>query len=257
MPVQLLVNTAALNCMLATVTDTSDGSTGDEAGIENIMGGTGRHLRHVSGSTGDRRYVYINKAGGLSCDYVVIVNADRHSTHGVTIRSWSSYPASSTVEFSQSNFIPIPLAGPTSRDWYRAQPISNKQALGIDLTAGALGAYTKTVNQIFFSSKFTLSKPDRPQRKILATPSNVSFGTKKYEVQEQIALPVADLRLSEIQTLERFRRLREEPVFVLDESGVIFPEILLHCLVTSIQVTGVHNDICNAVFNLMVLRYWR
>lgn len=255
MALKLLPNTAAYEAARVTITNDTDTSAGDELGIESITGGP-RWLSHVSGTTGNRRYVYLNKTAGISCGYVVVTDADRHNNHGAVLKSWSSYPSTSTDAFTVSGFAET-LVGPTSRDWYRAFSVSGVKAVALELSGGTGGAYTKTVGQIFFSTPFALDKPGQPVRQYLPFPTRHYFKRRMFLIQEQISLSATDLTLANIQSFERIPKLLEEPMFLLDESGVQFPEKLLHVIISGFSAQPITHDLFNLNLSLLVLRYHR
>lgn len=255
MPLKILTNSAAAGMARVTITDTSNASAGDEAGIESILGGP-RWVSHSSGSTGDRRYVYINKTTGLSCDYVVMPNMDRHNGHGVTLRHYSTYTASTITDFTTTNFAET-LYGPTEKDWYRAFSASSKAALAVDLVAGTGGNYTKTVNQIFFSTAHTLNYPGPITRRPLRTPSPHLYRRRMFQVQEEISFSAENLSRAQVAAFLALPKLKEEPCFLLDEDGTRIAERLLHVIVTDYKIEPFGDDKHFLYVNAFVLRYHR
>ena len=255
MPIKILTNSAAAGMARVLITNSSDASAGDEAGIEAIIGGP-RWLSHTSGATSDRRYVYVNKTAGLSCDYIVMPNMDRHNGHGVTLRHWSTYTSSTTTDFTTSNFAET-LYGPTSRDWYRAFSASSKAALGVDLVAGTGGNDTKTVNQIFFSSSYTLSSPGAITRSPLFVPSYHFYRRRMFQTQEAIAFTAENLSRAQVAAFLALPKLREEPCFLLDEDGTRIAERLLHVIITDYKIDPFFDDKHVLSLSAQVLRYHR
>jgi hypothetical protein len=255
MSIILLANTVWGSASQLLVTDTSNAATTDQAGIYTVTG-TSRHLSWQSGATADRRIVYINKAGTLSCTHMVLTRADRHNTHQVIIRSYSTYSSSTTAEYTSAASFAETLVGAGSTDWVKAITISSKQALGIDLLAGTGGLYTKYVHSLYFCNALTFDYPESVQLAPLPMWTRVPIKHQSYLVNEQQTYVFNSLTRAEVLAFDQIYRLRENPVFLYDSAGTLIPDKLVHGLIVDRTIVRQFHDLYAIQVQFVTLRRW-
>lgn len=253
MALKVLVNTAWQQAAALFVTDLADAATTDSAQLSNVVGGP-LHLAWTQSSNTDRRIVYVNKSGGITVDYLVMVNAAAYNGHGVDVRSWATYTGASTAISTSSNFAGT-LIGEKTKDYVLSLGAqSNKQAVGVDIYAGSGGNYTKTVNKIFFASAFTLNYPvDLAQ--VSAWGSTV-IKRQAYHYSEALTLQIEPMTKAEWQSLQGLYRIKEEPFFLYDPEATRLMDGLWYVVTQSLTAEPLYNDHYRVTWNLLRLRYW-
>lgn len=258
MSLKILANTVWEDSAQLKVTDTSDAATTDTAGVENIAGGQ-RWQYWTSGSTADRRLAYINKNGGLACDYAVLTRADLHVGHEIEIHSWSNYTSSATAEYdSGSNFNPT-LIGAKSQDYVwdlTSNAITGKQAMTMAFKSGGAGVYTKKVHQLYFASAFTLSFPGSISISRLRFPSQHLYDRQNYLVDEEWQFRAEQLSQADVDTFHALYMLQKRPLFIYDADGTLIPFKLLHCIIRDFQVVQEFDDHYSITISALMLRQW-
>lgn len=249
MALKILVNHAWAGCADFLVTNGSDVETADTL-TRNMVGGA-RHLTFTQAGTAGLRIVYVNKSAKLSFDTFVMVNASRHLGHAFQLVSWATYTGTLTQHVNESNWAPTLVNG--GRDYVEGGfSASNVDALGIVLDSGSGGAYTKTLNQLYFSTAFTL--PYFGSMSMTPTWTAVAVGRQRYHVDERRALVIPGLTKTQKETLLELPNLRTQPFFIWDDSGDYFSENLYHCVCTSLGIAQEMDELYTASFELYRLR---
>lgn len=252
--IQLLVNSVWGDAAQLRVTDSSDVETSDGAGVQNITSGP-RHLEWTQDGTAERRLVYVEKGGTLTYDTVVVTRADRYETHGVQIADYATYTGSATTRFTSTNFAET-LIGEDSLDYVLeiGSTISSKQAVSLTLSSGTGGAYSKTVNKFYACSSLELnnvkSAAVRPEKRA----TSVIIDRRAYQVSKGVRLQFEMVTDSQLNSLDTLYRLREEPFFIYDSSGLWLQEKLLHVVLSGAPVVKSFNDLHEVELNLKTLR---
>jgi len=249
---QLIANTTWGQAVQVRVTDGGDALTADTEPAQNIVGGPS-HLSFTQSGTAERRWVYINKAGALSFDTVIVTNMNRHNTHGVQIRSWNPYPATPTTHYTSNNFAEV-LVGINSTDWiYQLAAQSSKQGAGLVLYAGAGGAYSAKVNQVYFGTAFTFNRNPSP---IVINPvwQSVVRNRQRYLVQDRVSFSVINMTRAELDSLQKIYRIEEEPFFLYDADGIRLSGKLWHCVLGSMQASPTFDNLYDVQFIVFRLR---
>ena len=251
MALKLIVNSVWQNCPQVKVTDLSDAATADTDNPANFVGGP-RHIRYAQSGTGDRRFVYVNKAGGLTCDTLVIADASSFVGHGVQVHSWATYTGATTVAFSASAFAET-LYGPNGSDWVASLgTISSKQAFGVDIFAGTGGAFSKVVNKIFFGTAYTFNYNYDLQ--ISPNWSRVLLRRQSYLTEYQATLSVEGLSKTELDSFQALYNLLEEPFFLWDSDGTRLSQRLWYVITLELRISPRFDDLYDVSFVLYRLR---
>lgn len=255
MSLQLLVNSVFANTAQLKVTDTSNADTTDQAGIYTITGAS-RQLAWTSNATADRRLVYINKAGTLSCTHVVLTRADKHLNHTLNIHSFETYSSSATLQYNSGAAFADTLIGPLGQDWVRAQTMTSKQGLSLSFLAGTGGNYTKVVHSLYFCTAFALNYPGpvtaKPQR--LGERHQVKHNS--FLIDERRIYTAENLTKAEITQFEQLYKLKENPVFLYDADGTVIPDKLAHGMIGDYVISKQFNDLLTIEFAFSTLRQW-
>lgn len=219
MALKLISNTAWRDCAQLSITDTSHAeTTSEKARAINVTGGP-RSLSWTQSGTGDRIISYINKAGTLAADTLVVTRANNFNGHEVRVRSYSTYSSTpsdilNTASFAQS------LVGPDGTDWvYEFSAVASKQALSLYLGAGSGGAYTKTVGAVYFSTALSLDYPSSMTIGPLDSRTVHVVHGNAYRVHRTISLQFSMLTQAQVQTIEQFYKMTREPIFIYDSTG--------------------------------------
>jgi hypothetical protein len=253
---KILTNQVWRDACQVLVTDTSDVATAEQDAILSITGGP-RHLPwEETSATADRRFVYINKNGGLSADTMVITRADRHQNHDLSAFSWTSYPATKDAEIFGDATFSATLVGLQSQDFvYEFTERTNKQAFGVDFSAGTEGAYQKFVHQIYFCSALTLSYPDGFDYQPLSGVAAYLLRRQMYRVQHHGSLRFNHITRAEVTALEQLYAAQDEPLFVYDSSGYWLRDKLWHCILGQPTKQALGDDHFVATLDLFRLRH--
>lgn len=233
MSIKLLVNHAWDSCALVSAYDNAYASAGDASGIQSVVGGP-RHLSWTQSGTGDRVVAYVDTSSTLAADTFVMVRADRHLTHGVTVKSWATWTSSASDLFASSNFAET-LIGRGSKDYVlEFAAVSGKQALGVLLEAGTGGAYAKTLSQMYFASAFNL--PNIASVTLEPMYAGYYRNRQNYLIDEQITLISGGLTQTQIAAFEALPNLLSEPVFLYESAGALLQDKLYHCIIDRFSV---------------------
>lgn len=253
MALQVLVNTAWQQAAALFVTDLADVATTDSSGAVNVVGGP-LHLNWTQTGTSDRRIVYVNKSGGISVNYLVMVNAAAYNGHGVDVKSWSTYTGAATTISSTANFAGT-LIGEKTKDYVLSLGTqASKQAVGVDLYGGTGGNYTKTVNKIFFAQAFALTYPNE-----IAQSSAYGVTTIKrqaYHYSEALSIKLEPMTKAEWQSLQGLYRIKEEPFFLYDPEATRLLDGLWYVVTQSLNAEPLGNDYYRVNWTMLRLRYW-
>lgn len=253
MALKVLVNTAWQQAAALFVTDLADAATSDSAQLANVVGGP-LHLAWAQTGTSDRRIVYVNKSGGITVDYLVMVNAAPYLGHGVDVRSWATYTGASTAISSSATFAGT-LIGEKTKDYVLSLGAqSNKQAVGVDLYAGTGGNYAKTVNKIFFGQAFSLTYPNEIVQQ--AAWGVTTIKRQAYHFSEALSIKLEPLTKAEWSSLQGLYRIKEEPFFLYDPEATRLLDGLWYCVTQSLNAEPLGNDYYRVNWTVLRLRYW-
>lgn len=256
MPLKILTNTVWNDAVQIVATDTSNVTTGEDATIENVTGGS-PHVFWQSSATSDRRLVYINKSGNLNSSHFVLVRADRHVGHQINLYKFATYSSSATLVTSTANPLATgDLIGQSSQDLVLTCSAASQQALCAEFLAGTGGNYTKQVHQAYFCNAFTLNYPAEMTTQTLSFPSRQSYKGKSWLVDRAITINAHQLTRTDINTFEALYNLKSEPFFIYDSDGYQIRFKLLHCVYASHQVTASFDDFFDLTLNVYQLRRW-
>lgn len=255
MPLVILTNTVWEDAARVVVTDVSYAQTADITGLQSITGGHNHYSWSQTG-TDDRFITYVNKAGGIACNYVVVTRANAFNGHQVAITSYASYSGTAGTEFDSGTSFAETLTGLYGRDWVRALSVSGKEGIGINLTAGSGGNYAKTLYKVYFSTGFTLNYPGvegSPAVVITPLPQHSRFFLQKqsFAVNERWVFTAHGLTRAEFQTFEQLAYLKTDAFFIYDSAGTLIPFKLLHCVLESYQVLGVFDNLFAIQFSVL------
>lgn len=241
MTLRLCVNNAFNDCSALLVTDTSHAATTDADGVFSVVGSP-RHLSWTQSGTGGRIVAYVNKAANLAFDTFIMTRADRHVGHEFRLRSYATYTSSSTDHISSSNWAPT-LVGVRSQDFITtAYSQTGRAALGIYLSDGTGGAYSKSVAPFYFCSSFVFPSAQSVGVQMRPYFQGLTNGRNWYLFEEVLTLNIDGLTRAQVDTLQMMPRLMSEPSFLYDDSGYLLADYLWHGLVTSLTVAQAQND---------------
>lgn len=260
MPLVILTNTVWDDAARVVVTDNTYAETAEQTGLQSITGGHNHYSWSQSG-TADRFVAYVNKVGGLGCTYIVVTHADAFNTHQVQITSWATWTSSTTTEWDSGSSFAETLVGPQSKDWVRAVTISNKEAIGLNLTGGTGGSYAKTLYKVYFSTGFTLNYPGvegSPAVTIEPLPrfSRHTILKQHYAVTERWTFTAHGLTRAELQTFEQLPFLKTDAFFIYDSAGTLISHKLLQCVMESYQVLGVFDNLYAIQFSVLAVNQY-
>lgn len=253
MSLSVLVNNAWQQAAQFKVTDLSDVATSDTDASDNVVRGA-RHLGYAQIGTGARRFAYVNKAGGMSADTMVLIDAIKHATHSINVKSWTAFPGTSSSHFSSTNWAPT-LIGPNSRDVLMSIGAqSAKHGFGIELDSGTGGAYTKLVTKLFFGTLMPLNY--NPQQSFESAPfwGTVVVRRQSYLVEYAATLAFEHLTSVEFDAWQSLYKLLEEPFFLYDPDGTRLPEKLWHVVLPEFTATPLFNNLWNLQLTFYRLR---
>lgn len=249
MALKLLTNRAWADCSTFKVTNSSDVETADTLTL-NMVGGA-RHLAFTQAGTAGLRVVYVNKNNKLTFDTFVMVNASAHVGHAFQLISVASYPGTLTTHVTSTNWAPTLVNG--GRDFVQGGlSVTNAEAVGIVLDSGTGGAYTKTINKLYFSTAFAL--PQFGGMQMSPNWTTITVKRTRYAVDEQRTLTITGLTKAQVSTLQSLPNLLTEPCFIWDDAGQFFSENLYHALITQMSVNQQFNDLYSVTFTLYRLR---
>lgn len=245
---KLIVNSILEDTAVIKVTDGSDTNQTAETETAKLISKGPRHLYQTQTGTGARRYVYINTAGGLSCDTCVIVRADRHNGKAVKIKKWSDYTASVTDVYSSGTWAPT-LLGPLSQDAILENlGISSVEAVGLELGS----TYSKTISQVYFGTAFVFDS--MTSAKISLDWDRIQLGKQSLLTDYSVAITAAMLTRAEVNTFESLFNLTTEPCFLYDSDEVWLPDKLWHVAIPSYSIQPLVNDLYDVSFTAHRLR---
>lgn len=242
-------------------------STGDwDIYIQLMSGGSSS----ITVSTGDGLHVgevecYELNQTLLTADHCVIVDADRHNGHQVTVGTYDNkFPYDSTNLFSNTNFAET-LIGPTQKDYVLSfTKQTDVEGFFAAFASGDGGSYTKRFGQIYFGEavefNYIYSGSGIQFSRASRDSSQVLHEGKYYQLRGVAGIRFAKVTRAE---LEAFNALpMDEPLFVYDSEGgddygELIDEKLWHCIVLSRESRALGDDLFELDVQLGVLMYWR
>lgn len=248
MAISILANTVWQNAAELQITDSSQVVTGEQDGQEILTGGP-PHLFHTQSGIARRRYVYVNKAGGLSCDATVLTKATRHTGKSVKISNWSGWPSGRVDNLSDAAWAPT-CVGLNSDTFVQLNlAISNVTAVGWSLDSGD---YTKKMSQMYFCTAFTSG--DWVGVRVTPEWGSVLIRRRVCLYREKATAVIENLTRAQVNTLRGLYRFMDEPIFIYDSTAAFFSNNLWHCMVVNVQVTQQALDLFTVSLDLVRLR---
>jgi hypothetical protein len=234
------------------------GSFGDIPKLHNVAGLGERYLYsdnyNTSTSVEDFNIQYVELGGTLTANTCIITRADTHFGHGVSIKSYSSFPATSTTIYSTSSF-PASTLGYLNQDWiYEFETVTNKQAFEINFSAGTGGDYIPKVYGVTFGDSLSFDYVASGVTYELYQ-DRVQLGDRNYKVQDKINVTLEGVTRSQITELEALLKGHKYPLWLYDSVGNIILEKLYHCIIPNklnTQITDNYHTI-----NFDAYRLWQ
>ncbi len=249
MAIYILANTVWGLAAELQITDSSQVVTGEQSGQEILTGGP-QHLYHEQSGIARRRYVYVNKAGGLVCDATVLTKATRHSGKSVKISNWSAWPSGRVDNLSDAAWAPTCVG--LNSDTYVNVSLSigsGAQAVGWSLDSGD---YTKRMSQMYFCTAFTSG--DWAAVRSAPEWGSVVIGRRLYLYREKATAVIENLTRAQVNTLRGLYQFMEQPIFIYDSTAAFFSNNLWHCMVVNVRVTQQALDLFTVELDLVRLR---
>lgn len=257
MALKLITNSVEQNTAQMAVTNSSNAEVASD-NVYNVGGGQ-RYVGYASATTGVRTLNYVNTAGTLSADTVVVTNASRIDGHYVAAKSYSAYPGTSSVVASET--LSGTFVGQKETDWVKAfsSAQSGKQAFGLQLGQAPTddgGGFVAACGKVYFGSAFTLNYPQTAQMTPLPLDSRLLIHRQSYLVNESWVFTADRLTRADVQTFKRLHKTKHEPIFLWDENGTHVGYKLLHGILVSYKDRADFHDTYSLQLTIASLKTW-
>jgi hypothetical protein len=248
MAIRILANTVGAEMMYIAATDGSFALTSDQTYLANLSWGP-QHLMWSASDTGARRITYINKAGTLEADHVVIAGADSAVGQNVQFRAYSIYDSTATTIENFTSWNPT-LYGPKQRDYAEGLGLySNQQAFEVYFSS----TFEKTFPKIYFSKAVVFNEGGSCIRSPFW--ENIQIGKQMFGVSERIQLTLTYVDDATLSAFNALPKLYEQPFFVYDTTSEFIYDTLVHVVLKTAPTVKAFDEFHQMSLDLYVLRY--
>lgn len=242
----LLANTVGRDAAELRYTNSSN-TEQPATNLDNLRGGP-RSLKFDQGALATRRYVYLNKAGGLAASHMVVANAAALEGLATSIMSWDAYPGSLT---SYSTYdAPASFSEPTygidGSDWVWAHGVgvSNRQAFGFQVATGGTGI---DLLKIYFCQgmEFDYAAGTVQFQRVPVHAQAVQHCGNFYKLHATASLTLGPITRAGLDTY--YGIPKDDPVFLFDDTGGEdygdhIPHKLWHCVIMGEESVVEYSD---------------
>lgn len=198
---------------------------------------------------------YVNGNGGMSADYLVITDTQGFPGRGLQVGTMSTYGTKELITnfggFSQTQ------VGLDSADFVYPLPSALSNKYGFWVYFGHSSADGKAVSHIIWGNAFEFKKV--PAGCWVTEPYWASIKLQKvnYRVREIGTFSAHGLTQTELDTLLALPGLRDNPVYLYDDTGKIIGDKGWHCVVGSLVYEVSEIDSVNdaLLYNVTLVTY--
>jgi len=225
------------------VTNSADTASADadQLEVQKLSGGH-FHYNYLGTTNEDRRFVYINPAGGITADWVIVPTASAYlATCGLTVFSYSTYPSSSATLYN-SNPFSATLYGPNGQDLITSISCSNQKALSFIIAQVTTRPAYNPLRKVYFCQDYTLNYPQECTYEGLPLNSRYIIGKQSFAVNKRWQFTAIGLTRAEVQSLHQLPFLKTDLFWIYDSGGGQIPFRLLPCILENYSVQAVFDD---------------